>query len=330
MYATFKRKAQDFKEVAKTLKSFEEVAMKIDDKRFLATALSRSAEFYLVDSMNYAESQLYAAKALKVVTDNNLNLHKNHVLLQLAQALYKGKHYSEFRDIFSQIKMETAIESNKIFHKDYYTFAGDIDFDSQKYQAAYENYKSAMQFLEDSDFSTMEGLTKKMEQCFVKMDDFETAFRYSNKLNTIKDSLYSVQNIKAIKYFESKLQFKDAQTEKMKLENRIYAQKKSTLFIGFFSSILLLSLLFYNRILDEKVKLRTVALNSKNQELEASLEELEHFNYIASHDIKEPMRVVSSVTGLIEMKLKKEKNEKYSKEFTGNTDARHFSFGEER
>jgi len=50
-------------------------------------------------------------------------------------------------------------------------------------------------------------------------------------------------------------------------------------------------------------------------ELEESLEELKQFNYIASHDIKEPMRVVSSVTGLIEKKLQKENNEKYTREF---------------
>lgn len=314
-YAVFKRKARDYKDASKALKKFAEIAKEIDDKRFLVTALSRNAEFYLLDSLNYEESRLYAAKALKVVKDENLIQHKQHILLQLAQALYKMEDYSEFDEVFEQISIDSFAEANKIIYKDYYTFSGDINFDDGAYTHACKNYKRAVQFLENSDFSTMELLTEKIEHCYVQMHDYKSAFVYSNRLNVLKDSLYNVQNIKATQFFESKLKFKDAQTEKIQLENKIYAQKKSTIFIGIFSSLILMGLLFYNRILDEKVKLRTVALNDKNVELEESLEELKQFNYIASHDIKEPMRVVSSVTGLIEKKLQKEKNEKYTKEF---------------
>lgn len=314
-YAVFKRKARDYEDAAKALSKFADITKKIEDKRFLVTALSRNAEFYLVDSLNYEESRLYAAKALKVIKDANLIQHKQHVLLQLAQALYKMEEISEFDEVYSQISIDSFAEANKIIHKDYYTFSGDIKFDEGAYKKACKNYKKAVQFLEHSDFSTMELLTEKIEKCYVKLDDFKTAFIYSNRLNVLKDSLYNVQNIKATQFFESKLKFKDAQTEKIQLENKIYAQKKSTIFIGIFSSLILLGLLFYNRLLDEKVKLRTVALNDKNVELEESLEELKQFNYIASHDIKEPMRVVSSVTGLIEKKLQKENNEKYTREF---------------
>ncbi len=314
-YAVFKRKAGDYKDASEALKTFAEAAEKIEDKRFLVTALSRNAEFYLVDSLNYEDSRLYAAKALKVVKDANLHQHKQHILLQLAQAIYKLNDISEFNEIYSQISKDSFAVANKIIHKDYYTFSGDIQYDQGNYEKACKDYRKAVQYLETSDFSTMELLTEKIEKCYVKLNDFRSAFVYSTRLNVLKDSLYNVQNVKAVRYFESKLEFKDAQTEKIKLENKIYAQKRSTIFIGFFSSLILLSLLFYNRLLDEKVKLRTVALNVKNQELEESLEELSQFNYIASHDIKEPMRVVSSVTGLIEKKLLKEDNDKYSKEF---------------
>jgi len=48
-------------------------------------------------------------------------------------------------------------------------------------------------------------------------------------------------------------------------------------------------------------------LKTKNQELYAATEELERFTYIASHDLKSPLRNIISFIGLIERNLKKEK-----------------------
>jgi len=173
-YAVFKRKARDYEDAAKALSKFADITKKIEDKRFLVTALSRNAEFYLVDSLNYEE------------------------------ALYKMEEISEFDEVYSQISIDSFAEANKIIHKDYYTFSGDIKFDEGAYKKACKNYKKAVQFLEHSDFSTMELLTEKIEKCYVKLDDFKTAFIYSNRLNVLKDSLYNVQNIKATQFFESK------------------------------------------------------------------------------------------------------------------------------
>lgn len=52
-------------------------------------------------------------------------------------------------------------------------------------------------------------------------------------------------------------------------------------------------LLDANSILDEKVRLRTVELTAKNNELE-------QFAYIASHDLQEPLRTVSNYLQIIE------------------------------
>ncbi|MDP5171722.1 MAG: ATP-binding protein [Bacteroidia bacterium] len=47
-------------------------------------------------------------------------------------------------------------------------------------------------------------------------------------------------------------------------------------------------------------------LEAKNKDLEERNEELSHFTYITSHDLKEPIRNISSFTALIERKLTKE------------------------
>ena len=66
----------------------------------------------------------------------------------------------------------------------------------------------------------------------------------------------------------------------------------------------------YNSILEETVNQRTTQLQQVNHDLDKMNKtlqqanyELRTFNYIASHDIKEPIRNISSYVGLINRKL---------------------------
>ena len=54
-----------------------------------------------------------------------------------------------------------------------------------------------------------------------------------------------------------------------------------------------------NNLLEEKVKLRTEELLAKNIELEKANSELAIFNYIASHDLQEPLRKIQFFSNLI-------------------------------
>ncbi len=317
IFIRFKIKAKEYKDASIALEQFVDESRKTsDDKRFLFYALARNAGFFLEDSINYKKAQEYAYKALNVAKEANLNTLKDHVLLQLSKAYYHQNELDNFEFYFYQINADSIV-ADKILLKDYNTFSGDIHFDKAEYEEAIDDYMQSVQLLEKSDFLSMEQLTKKIEKCHVKQDNYRKAYKFANRLNVLQDSLNTEANLKAIEDFKSKLKQKDDETERLKLESKIHSQKKSTIFIGFFSSLLLLSLLFYNRILDEKVKTRTAALDNKNKELKSNLVEMEQFSYIASHDIKEPMRVVSSITGLIQKKLAKADAENtYESEFT--------------
>lgn len=60
----------------------------------------------------------------------------------------------------------------------------------------------------------------------------------------------------------------------------------------------------FNLVLEEKVQTRTKELEESVRSLENANKELEHFAYIASHDLQEPLRMVSSFTQLLGQQYK--------------------------
>ncbi|WP_127125359.1 sensor histidine kinase [Pseudoflavitalea rhizosphaerae] len=58
-----------------------------------------------------------------------------------------------------------------------------------------------------------------------------------------------------------------------------------------------------NQVLEQRVQERTQELMQSNQELEASNHELQQFAYVASHDLKEPLRKIQVFSHLVKQKF---------------------------
>lgn len=80
-------------------------------------------------------------------------------------------------------------------------------------------------------------------------------------------------------------------------------------------SDLLLELQHKNEHLEDSVKVRTQDLVKSNDELKLKNEELERFAFIASHDLKEPVRNISSFLGLIQRRMGQEITEEVQEYF---------------
>jgi signal transduction histidine kinase len=72
-----------------------------------------------------------------------------------------------------------------------------------------------------------------------------------------------------------------------------------------------------NILLEERIKEKTSALVIKNKELEQSNSELQSFAYIASHDMKEPLRNINSYIELLGRTLPEGLNENSTRYFEG-------------
>lgn len=155
-----------------------------------------------------------------------------------------------------------------------------------------------------------------LAEAYAAEQDFRKAYQLKLSIETIRDSLDFTNKKKQATELEEKYQSKKKEAENALLRAEqqqqiaiIEQQKSFNFYLVTIAS--LLALLGYtafqayrnkqrnNLLLEEKVTERTEALQQTNEQLIQSNEELARFAYVASHDLREPLRNISNFTQLL-------------------------------
>ncbi len=142
--------------------------------------------------------------------------------------------------------------------------------------------------------------------------DLNRSLNSFTKVIEIKDSLQSLDKTNAINEslvkFETKEKESIIQIQELELKQKTL-QRNALIGISLASAFgLAFFLLFYlqkrrySKELEKEVSQRTADLHQSNLELNESKEELERYHFIASHDLKEPLRNVVSFVEYIKKK----------------------------
>lgn len=192
-----------------------------------------------------------------------------------------------------------------------------------RYDEAISYYKEAIKLAQDGILtSLLPTMYKDLSMTYVAIHDYENAYRYNVMFQTLKDTLFNEITHDRIAKLEMTYELKVEQAENEKLLNEQNHQKlmlgqRTLVAIGTSLIALLvvvIAIILYksnqvkaklNRNLEQKVEERTAELEAANQKLLQSNDELERFTYIASHDLKEPLRNITSFVNLIQRKLDK-------------------------
>ncbi len=189
-------------------------------------------------------------------------------------------------------------------------------------QLAISYFQQAIDLAEKTGLtSLLPSLFQELSQTYKVDENYQKAYEYEVMFRTWQDSFLNSATKERIAKLETTYELAVQEAENKKL-NEQQAQQKVILrqrtLIAIAASLITVLVFFIaviqyranlqkailNRNLELKVKERTAALASANQKLLESNDELERFTFIASHDLKEPLRNITSFINLIQKKLK--------------------------
>lgn len=163
---------------------------------------------------------------------------------------------------------------------------------------------------------------KILFDCYEVQGNYQKAFEFKKRYHASRDSVFNQEQEEKMLEFSTKYE-----AEKKELENKLLKKEKEESMsiikqqktIGWLSGVSLVLLITvlgflyrnyinksrYSQKLEKEVANRTGELEQLNKELQESNIELERFAYIASHDLKEPIRNIINFTDVLNIGLNK-------------------------
>lgn len=246
----------------------------------MALSLAEEGKYYDRQSDFEQANKLYS-KAYDLIQESGSKSFLPNILSALASHYQKRKMYSK------------AIEY------------GEKALAKNKEQKRYDSIKDTYAILSES---------------YAANKNYKKAYEIRGEEMVYRDSMVNAELLIKVEALETqfKVEQKEIENELLKVE-AVASQKKiqtrNIMGIALFLGLLLLGswalVIFrakrkeqkHNKELEEIVAERTNKLYKANKNLEQANYELKTFNYIASHDIKEPIRNLGNFTGLIYKKL---------------------------
>ncbi len=287
------------------------LAKKLKSATWLPLSLNLKGDIHHKSAQN-SEALLAYEEALAISTGNGDDYNLIFTLNRLARHYLENDQAEEALG-YIQRSLDRAIAAGK--RKD----LEEIYLILGKCRARIGQYKEAKPYIDtayslaqvDRDHKYLLDAYQQYGDLYYDLGNYKLSISFQKRFQALKDSISNLENAELLSRLEREFKRKEQEQEIFELRERSGQQY---LFLVLLSGLIGMIVMIagglfsyyrrerkFNEELESKVQERTEALKQSNIELE-------RFAYIASHDLKTPLRTISSFLSLIKRRIKQYDN----------------------
>ncbi len=298
-------KANNFDLAFDNIQKAQQLALQINDSLEIANVLNTFGKI-LNAKKDFKKSLAYHEEALSIYEAAQDKRHILETLIYLADLYAEAGGYTTaefyFKKCFEYKDYFEYYEHPNLFLK-----LGNLYQKTEKRDEAIQAYKKSLDLALDRSFrDIIQKSNLGLALVYQDKGEFKEAFTYLKAANSYGDSLFNDEKSKRLAEAQYKFDVEKGEKEIQAL----HLKQNRYLFgtVSVFLATLILALMYFLRLKDKNNKvllLKNGEIKFQNDRLEKSNEILRQFAYASAHDLKEPLRSISSFVHIIERRYAK-------------------------